>query len=438
MLAEPLEYFKGNVGFARLLNSMFDTYIRHGRVFGAVRITLPTKEEELALSEFFSRDYFNQALIRVSLAEFEHQLHKNFTPETELPALLEAFCERPLSSYEDNPRSVKSKDAFSAGLTAALSSKHENTPAESWIRAMTSHMRRTYRRWVEKYLENPQDVIDSVGAVAEALNNLPQDADTTELRRLTDFSARFTGSPYSLSSGGAHSELFLRALAHHFGTSIPNSAEDSIKLYLQAGLLCDGVLSQVSVRGLKAAAKDGAKHSACALYNNLCEPHILTLENISHISSVEIYGNKAFIIENPLVYAAVCERLQGIKCTIISPMGSGNHSAAFWQLLKLCRNEGAELIYAGNMDYKGLINADKLYMEFGKSFKPWRYTKANYDRILEKSPTLLPDEKKDLALHNEELASLLSLMKKVGKTASSMPLAPYLAEDIRAILERNN
>jgi len=43
---------------------------------------------------------------------------------------------------------------------------------------------------------------------------------------------------------------------------------------------------------------------------------------------------------------------------------------------------------------------------------------------------MLQDKKKDLSLHNETLASLLSQLRKKGRTASSMPLVPLFAEDI--------
>jgi len=88
------------------------------------------------------------------------------------------------------------------------------------------------------------------------------------------------------------------------------------------------------------------------------------------------------------------------------------------------------MYYAGNINYNSLALADKLYLKFTKNFKPWRYSKADYERILETNSTMLQDKKKDLSLHNETLASLLSQLRKKGRTASSMPLVSLFAEDI--------
>jgi len=86
------------------------------------------------------------------------------------------------------------------------------------------------------------------------------------------------------------------------------------------------------------------------------------------------------------------------------------------------------------MDYKGLILADKVYLKFNKHFIPWRYSKTDYEVVLAENDYLLPEDKKDLAMHNENLASLLSLMRKKGRTASLHPLVSAMAEDVRALL----
>ena len=416
-LQDALQYFAQEKGFDRLIRAMFDVYARHGRAFGAVRLTRPGAEEEKAISTFFKRDYYNQALIRIGLADFERQMQKMFEADLRLDAVLEGYTGRQIRS---DVRTGKNSDRFTASLLTELAPRYENTPAATWLMEMISHMRRTYRPWVEMYQENPSFVLEIVDAVASALNNIPESG----LTRLGEFSGKHTGSPYALDYYDMHhGQLFLRALAHRFGMSIPYNAEDGLSLYLRAGLLAGGVLSRVTVYGLN------ANDEATTIYDNLNEAFVLTLENLSRLSSAQAYGGKVFILENPQVYAAVYERLRGTKCTIVCPMGGG--MPAFTYLMKLLLANGATLYYAGNLDYKGLLAADKLYLELGKSFVPWRYEREDYERILGETEALLPDEKKGLAMHNDVLASLLSHMRKVGKTASSMPLVPLLVEDIK-------
>ncbi|MCL2840105.1 MAG: TIGR02679 domain-containing protein [Defluviitaleaceae bacterium] len=420
-LKKALHYFTNDKGFDRLLKSMFEIYSRHGRSFGAVRLARPSSEEETAISIFFKRDYYNQALIRIGLADFERQMQKMFEIDTQLVTLLEAYVGRSLHIKTDG-RTGKNSDEFTSGLLSGLAPLYENTPAYDWITEIIAHMRRTYRFWVDMYQEKPATVMTMITSVAEALNNLPKNSDT--LIRLIDFSQQYTGSPYVFNySNAEYGQLFLRALAYHFGVGIPPNVEESLCLYLRAGLLAEGVLSHVTVYGLC------VDEPYC---HDISQAYVLTLENLCHISQVKAYSDSVFIVENPQVYAGVYERLRGKKCTLICPMCDG--MSTFLYLLRLLKKSSTKFYYAGNMDYKGLITADKLYLELGKNFIPWRYSRDDYERIISQSESLLPDEKKGLAMHNETLASLLSHMRKVGKTASSMPLVDFLVDDIRRII----
>lgn len=94
-LEEIAKIFKSNVGFERILRAMVDTYLHHRRAFVAVRLTRPSIEEEFALLEFFKRDYYDQALIRISSADFERQIQKNFSAEVGLGEVLSHYIGKP-------------------------------------------------------------------------------------------------------------------------------------------------------------------------------------------------------------------------------------------------------------------------------------------------------------------------------------------------------
>ncbi|MCL2406022.1 MAG: TIGR02679 domain-containing protein [Defluviitaleaceae bacterium] len=423
-LAEIIQYFKNDSGFERLMSGMFDLYNRYGRCFSAVRLSRPTIDEEKALSKFFNRDYYDQVLIRIGLAEFERQVHKVFKHEVSLATILETYFGRTITSYSEPVSDTnRYKDAFTRTIRDNVLPKYEETPAAAWLVEMLAHMRRTYRQWADQYPHEPDNVLTMVSDVCEAINALPQ---AGQLIRLSDFAAQYLDDSRALDFHSPMGPLFLRALAHRFQLAVPTVLEDSIRLYLQAGLLSDGVLSQVTVRGIK------AEDEACILYDQLGEAHVLTLENICRLNSASAYGEKVFVIENPHVFSALCERLSGQNCTLIC--ASGGLNPALERLLELCVESGATIYYAGNIDYKGLTLADKIYLRFGKQFIPWRYGKADYEMLFSGSDYLLPDDRKDLAMHNEDLAALLSLLRKKGKSASSLPLVGLLAEDIRAML----
>lgn len=423
-LPEIIQYFKNDSGFERLMSGMFDLYNRYGRCFSAVRLSRPTGEEEKALSVFFSRDYYDQVLIRIGLAEFERQAAKVFGYEVRLATILEAYFGRPISSYSEPVSNTgRYKDAFTRTIRDELLPRYEDTPAAAWLREMLAHMRRTYRQWADQFSHEPENVLAMVSDVCEAVNALPPSG---QLIRLPDFSAQLLDDSRALDFHSPLGPLFLRALASQYQASVPTALEDGIRLYLQAGLLSDGVLSQVTVRGIL------SDDEACTLYDQLGEAHVLTLENICRLESARAYGDKVFVVENPHVFSALCERLSGYNCTLMC--ASQGLNSALEHLLELYSRSGTTIYYAGNMDYKGLTLADKVYLRFGKLFVPWRYGKADYELLFTGSDYLLPDDRKDLAMHNEELAALLSLLRKKGKSASSLPLVSLLAEDVRAML----
>ncbi|MCL2189855.1 MAG: TIGR02679 domain-containing protein [Defluviitaleaceae bacterium] len=423
-MEDILRYFTQDAGFTRLMEGMWDLYARHGRCFGAVRLLKPQADEEKAISDFFRRDYYDQALIRISLAEFERQLHKVFKDAPSLGVLLEGYFARPITSpVEDAKDRSKVRDSFAHHVKTEILPKYEGTPAGHWLREMIAHMRRTYKPWAEKFITTPDPVEAQVKTVCTALNALSQD----EYILLSDFSHRICGDSQAFDFYGSHGPLFLRALARRFNAQIPANLEDSISLYWQAGLLSNGVLNTVTVLGLIAFCEDA--DAACEYYDSLGEAHVLTLENISRFTRVNAYGNKVFIVESTPVFALLCERLRGTQATIICAASGLN--AALDRLLSLCCDSGAQLYFSGNMDLKGLQLGDNMYLRYGKQFYPWRFGKADYEQALAENEAMLPEEKKETALHNDVFASLLSVMRKKGKTAGHMPLVNLLALDIR-------
>jgi len=432
-LQKIVQFFKSDFGFDRMLRAMFDIYLNHGRAFGAVRLTRTSVEEESAISEFFKRDYYNQALIRIGLADFERQMHKKFSDNVELGAVLAEYMGKPVEKRYARSDAQKPGTFASIILTDVLP-ELENTPAQVWLKEISMQTRRAYRTWATRYLTEPENIIKMIRDVSEALNNINEDK---KLIPLTEFSEKFTGSPNALDFSGTHGELFLKSLACIFKLPTPFSTEECIYLHLRAGLLSYGMLSSVTVFGISAKTYDEQDDTACAHYENLNQSHILTLENMSRFASVSARSGKVFILEDPQIFAAVCTQLKGLKCTIICPACSSGFSAAFIYLLKYFRTADIPLYYAGNMDYRGLEHADKLYVEFDKIFVPWRYSHEDYAHILSEGNVSLPDVKKNLAMHNDTLASLLSHMRKTGKTATSTPLIPLFCEDIKSLTNQN-
>lgn len=415
-LDECVAYFKQNDGFTRLMEGLYDLYVRYERCFGAVRLVRPTHEEEKAISDFFKRDYYNQALIRISLGDFERQVQKLFSPDVLLGPLLEAYTGKRILRRLGGARTASE---FSLFVENELLPHYAGTEAEVWLRDVSGHARRSYRVWADRYNNDPKKVAVTIAAVCDALPSLP--CKSGQITRFSDFAQK-----HALE--GDASSLFLRALARKFEITCPTAPEDISALYHRAGLLFEGVLSQVTVRGL-AAFQNETPDAVTEAYNRRAQPHILTLENLCGITHAEAYGGRAFIVENMTVFSAVNEQTHANPCTLICAGGGLN--PALTRLLDLLSASGTALYYSGDVDYAGLCLADRIYLRYPKLFVPWRYAKSDYERILSESDFFSPDYKKDSGLHNEDLAALLSLMRKRGKTAPQSALIPDLIADLQ-------
>lgn len=420
-LDKCVTYFKDNSGFARLMDGLFDLYVRYERCFGAVRLARPSPEEEETLSDFFKRDYYNQALIRIGLAEFERQMQKMFSPEIRLEALLEAYFKDRIL-HRVNP---KNESAFAVYVESEMLPRYEGTEAETWLREVSAHVRRTYRAWADQYTADPKPVVTMLTTVCDALIDLP--VKRMQNMRLSEFSRLQTGDPHALDKSSMCGLLFLRALIFIYETVTPTTPEECSALYYRAGLLTEGVLSHVVVRGLIASCGD-MLDEACAAFDHRNEAHVLTLENLSRFARVEAHGKQAFIMENMTVFSAVNEQVRHHKCTLVCV--SGGFNPAVMLLLDLLCASGVTLYYSGDMDYPGLCLADRFYLRYPKKFVAWRYGKSDYDRVMSEYDFYMPENKKNTGLHNEDLAALLSMMRKRGKTAPQAALTDDLVRDI--------
>ena len=413
---EWVAYFKNN-GFTRLMEGLYDLYVRHERCFGAARLSHPAPEEEKAISEFFKRDYYNQALIRISLADFERQARKVLSPNFTLAALLEAYFGGELIR-RPGPQPA---NAFSLYVENEMTARYKGTEAGEWLREVATHVRRVYRKWADLYRHEPEKVEEMINTVCGALNRLPVK------KRLSAFALETAGDVHALDAANNAGQLFVRALIKKYSAAHPVTPEEYSALYYKAGLLTDGALSYVTARGLT-AYRDGFPDEAAGAYDKRNEPYMLTLENLDGITAVEAYGGKAFVMDNLSVFTAVSERTRNVKCTLICAAGGVN--CAFTALLDKLNASGAALYYAGGMDYAGLCRADRVYLTYPQRFIPWRYGRDDYEKNLTENDFFPPDSKKDAGLHNETLASLLSLMRKRGKAAAQAGLVPDMAEDI--------
>jgi len=401
-------FFTESVGFERVLKLMYATYGRYERVFGAIRLTDPTKEEEEVLSSFFQRDYYNQALIRISLADFERQLLKKFPyANTSLAKLLEVYNNMP--ALQQKRKKPKHVSTLSAAIAAELLPVFENTTAQEWLLDISRQTRREYRLLADLHYSQPEIAIERMQLVCNAINALPKGS----LIPLAEFSETVSNKRDTYNFETPCGQLLLKALALNFEQITPTKTEDCIKLHLQAGLLSYAKISGVIIHGL-------SKKNTNAF----------TLENLVNLEDFSTPAKKVLIFEEPVTFNAVCEHLGDRALIAVHSIGGGVSAALMFLLSKLAK-KGVSFMFAGNFTFDSLIVADKLHKELGKAFIPWRYTREDYEYAVEaESGGAVLRERKHSSLNNDTLASILSLIRKTGRTASSLPLIEKYLNDI--------
>lgn len=403
-MQQVFNYFDSHNGFRRVLSQMAVVYARHGRTFGAISLCNVSIEEENALSAFFGYDYYNQALVRISLGDFARRLEKLFPAYGDFGGFI-------LNYLPNSTINTSNSDPFAAAIATNLLPYYQDSRASYWLLAVAQHKCPTLKQLGEDFFVSPINVINAIGKVAAAISSLPVSG---KFVPLNTFAASCIHEPHALDFNGKYGHLFIGALAYIFDSPVPQTAEESVELYAKARLLSNAALSQVMTYGL---------------IPNCNTAHVLTLENIIQLTNINCYAKTVFVFENTLIFCTVNQQLAGKAYTALA----GPANAAMCEVLHKLVKAGASVYYIGNMNYSGLNNADRLYLKLGKNFIAWRYTADSYQQMLNHHSYTL-EENTDLALHNDDLASVLSLIRKTGKTGDVMALVPQLVADILELI----
>ncbi len=195
--------------------------------------------------------------------------------------------------------------------------------------------------------------------------------------RLAVLSAQATSDPHALDSGTLCGKLFLHLLSFRSGLDFPENAEQRDNLYYGNGILCDSISSLVTQVGLVLNA--GAdEHPAYRLLRQRHEICTLSLASLSGVTGVHSPSGRAYIVENEMVFAQLCDR----SAEFLSPLicTSGQPSVAALRLLDLLASENTALFYSGDFDGKGLSIAAQLCTRYPQLLNPWHMSAEDYDR----------------------------------------------------------
>ena len=249
------------------------------------------------------------------------------------------------------------------------------------------------------------------------------------------FAAVLFGDPHRLDPGtrDAHLlQLLLQWLEIQRGVeademnSIPSLRRQA--RYLSAGILLDDVSNYAMLCGVEAIGRDGLVHAGMAGFAADGAPVNVPLSVITGWAQLRCRDNTLWIVENPVVYAVLCERF-GRTRSLMCMNGQPRLSA--WLILRLLRAAGTRVYYAGDFDPEGLCIAEKVQ----QSLLPgqcvfWHMSEADYCSAQSQKPIEARRMKMLDHLQDSLLKTTAVLIRKQGVAGyQENILQMYLSEE---------
>ena len=411
-------YFRENPAFARMMEELRRKYERYGHAAGTVVIKDASAAECEAARGIFGTPF--SAPLKFKATQFEDALQMTKFQGVSLKEVLELYFGAEIKTKRE--QKAKAETRYCQML------RETRTDGE------------TSRRWLEA-LERTNDgasqtlkraLSENEAAARLALQRACQSLDWLERHdgvavRLAVLASDAVSDPHALDRGTLCGNLFLQLLRFRRGGASlvglgAGSAEQSDALYYENGILRDSVSSAVTQVGLILEEADtGAEHPAFAAFRMRHEICTLTLANLCKLSSARSPSGKAYVMENEMAFAQLCDDAARFHSPLIC--ASGQPTTAVLRLLDMLSASGTELFYSGDFDGNGISIAARLKRRYSERLRLWRMTPDDYSQcktdveLTEGSMQLLKN-----CVGLEELAAIVANARRVGYQEGLIPL----------------
>lgn len=362
-------YFRVHPGYHRLLTALMEKYRRSGRPAGWVTLSDASTAECEAARALFGRPF--EPPLRFRADQFEEALQQTRFRGVSLKAVLEDYFGTELKTRREVRAGLE--DRFAAVLDRAMEGRGETTAR--WLEDLRAGRGSGYTLLRREATRDPGQTGTGLMGACAALDRLER-GDGRPVR-LAVLSAGATSDPHALDSGTLGGKLFLHLLAYRSGLDYPASAEKRDALYYQNGILCDSISSLVTQVGL-ILETEGGEHPGYALFRQRREPVTLSLASLSALTGVRSPCGRAFLVENEMVFAQLCDRADHFCAPLLCT--SGQPSVAALRLLDLLAASGTALFYSGDFDGKGLSIAAQLWRRCPERLTPWHMGPEDYEK----------------------------------------------------------
>lgn len=379
---ECANYFKSQRAYHRCFEEFRKKWKSYGKAAGRITLKQTSEEERRAVGGIIGKVFYEET-IRFSFLEFEQGLQKTRFAPVDMKAVLEEYFGEPLITTQGWQR--EEQERRKKFLDRSCGYFEENAGREAvvlvWLRKMISEKKYGYQLLMREYAKDEKQAELLVRNVGNAVMKLKELTDKEDEYPLAVLAAEITDNPHYFDRSTTAGLLFVHAVCCCENMELPEDAHQWRKLLTQVSIVPDNISSIVHGYGLRLLTKQGW-HGAYDMFCERKEPYVITMENMNEIIGVQAVGEKAYIVENEMVFSYLIHNLKNSDYTLLCTSGQPRSVAQV--LIPYILASGAKIYYNGDIDPDGICIADRLWKKFGDRIHIWRMSPEDYDKSLSK------------------------------------------------------
>ena len=368
LMQECLQYFRERPVYEKVFQKMRGKYESLGHIGGKVVLTGLSLQDKSQLGGFLQKDYTENQSVTISAEAFEICLSKSRFSDISLEELLDAYFGKKLTvKKEERRKKREERDAF----FTEVQSGYEDTTGAKWLQNTLKEHTTGYEILQQQYNNNPEILREILRYVFEAVKQLPR---MEEKELLPVFAAKLTGDPHYFDAGTVAERLLFIILSACWQETKDrelSEAERKNQIFYRAGILKDDLSNDTLVYGIRAWKHNGNLHKGIEGFFREKDILQLSLNVIARLSQIRCRDNEIYIVENPSVFAMICEE-KSCMCM------NGQPRLSCLMVLELLARSGTHVFYSGDLDPEGMLIAQKLSRFYPGRFTYWHMAEEDY------------------------------------------------------------
>lgn len=415
IIGEAVKYFKGDKGFARFFDRMkskFETYDRE--MAGTVVLSCPTQEERDALSGFMKRDYRRCKAIQIKIAMVQKRLNETRFAGVKVKELVQAYF-----GFEIITKKTKKQiiELQMAEFFDKILKKVDGTRTFVILKDIIEENGEEFSLFKHEYKANRVNFEKALIDACLGINSLPD-----KKMLLPVFAAQVTKNPHTFDKKNLAGRLLILLLAKIENIDRPKGVEGIAEFYYKHNLVIDELSNMVLCKNIVGMNGDEEHKGWLGFFEN-GEAMQVTLSQLSKISGVKVFGDRAIVVENPAVFSVLAG--MDMKVPLVCTYGQVKLSGLV--LLDFLMEAGVKLYYSGDIDPEGILIADRLKSRYADRMELVGFDVESYFKHLSSVKMSENRLKKLDGVKNEELRAVSEAVRIEG-------VASYEEEKVEEVI----